>query len=117
MTGSVELRQVAVAAQAAGGAQPLPLAERLDRERGQPVEIEAVGPALGEVGLDPPRELVRAVGREARDHQRPRHQPLRVGRRPRTAERQRIQVEPLTHTRPSPASAPAGRRRLAASVS
>ena len=52
--------------------------------------------ALGEIELDPPRELVGVVGRDAGRDQRARHQPLRI-RKTVVPERQRLAVAALRH--------------------
>src|SRR5438046_3025701 len=67
------------------------VAEALAGEAAQPLEVDGPLAPLGEVDLDPARELVRAVGGNTRRDQRTRHQPLRV-RQVSVAERQRLAV-------------------------
>ena len=76
------------------------VAEHLARQLAQPVDLDRALAALGEVELDPPRQQVGAVGRDAGRDQRARHQPLRV-RQPGVAERQRLAVAALAHARRS----------------
>ena len=64
----VELLQVAEAPQAADRARPGLLAEQVDGELAQPVEVDRELPALRQVGLRAPRELVRPLlGQPDRD--------------------------------------------------
>jgi hypothetical protein len=92
------------AAQTANRPARVRLAEDLDGELGEAVEVEAVGVSLLEIGVGPARELVRARQRQAGGCERPRHQPLRE-RRPLVAtQRQRRQVPPLAHAPASAAS-------------
>ena len=58
--GSVELLQRLQPPEPAHRPAALGLAEHLDGELGEPVEVEPVAPALRQVGVGPPRELVRA---------------------------------------------------------
>ena len=92
----VELLQVRQPTEPVDGALTLRLAEHLAREHVEPLERRRGLPRLGEVELDPPREPVRLVGRDARRDQRPRHQALRV-RQVLVAERQRLGVARLRH--------------------
>ncbi len=88
-------------------AAPLRLAQHLRRELGEPVEVEAVGPALGHVGVGAPRELVRARHGQPGGRERAGHQPLRPGRPVVAAERQRREVAALAHRTASGTSATA----------
>ena len=76
-----------------GRPPPRPSTSRASSRGGRPRSPSA---ALGEVELDPPRELVRALDRDAGRDQRARHQALRV-RQPVVAERQRLAVPALRH--------------------
>ena len=93
----VERVQRGVAAQAAHDVGALLVAEHLARELLDPVEVGGARVALGEVDLDPRRQLVRALDRDAGGDERPRHQALRVGHPARLAERQRLAVPPRAH--------------------
>ena len=55
----------------------------------EPVELDDVARRAREVVADAPRERVRAIGRDADRHQRPRHQAARVRQPVLAAERQR----------------------------
>src|SRR5579884_1922835 len=87
----VELRQPA---QPADGLDALGLAEHLAREHLEPLERDRPLACLGEVELDPARELVGLVGRHPGGDQRARHQALRI-RELGVAERQRVAVARL----------------------
>ena len=73
--------------------------------------VAADSPRLGEVDLDPPREPVRLVGRDAGGDQRPRHQPLRVRQLRRRRAAAARQWRGCDIRRPPPAPARAAPRR------
>src|SRR5439155_13399977 len=106
----VELLQLAEAPEAADRFEALVLAEHLDGELLDMLELDALlAPAL-QTHLDPLRQLVGAAERHPDCHERTRHQPLgiRLVRRP---ERQRLAVARVAHARtPVPTS-----RRIASS--
>ena len=85
----VELAQLLVAAQLPQRLAALDLAEHLDGELLEPVELDDVAAALGEVVADAARERVRAIRRDADGHQRAGHQAARVRQPVLAAERQR----------------------------
>src|SRR5207244_11645195 len=74
----VEVLQLAEAAQAADRARPVRLAEHLDGELLETLELDALLAPVGEVLLDALRQLVGPPGRTPDRNQRPRHQPPRV---------------------------------------
>ena len=83
----VELAERMELPQAPHRAAALRLAEHLGGELAEPVEVEAVGAALREIGVGAAREVVRARHGQPGGRERARHEPLRprAARRPRPA--------------------------------
>ena len=73
----IELLEIRQPSEPPDGPFALLVAEHLACEHVEPLEVAADGP-LGEIDLDPPRELVGAIGRHAGRDQGARHQPLRI---------------------------------------
>src|SRR6266540_2019850 len=84
----VELLELLEAEQLAHRLGAFFLAEHLDRELLEPVEVDHALVALGEVELEPARQHVRPLDRDAGRHERLRHQALRVGQPAFAAERE-----------------------------
>src|SRR5262249_6883716 len=113
----VERLQRRVTPQAIGGAPPLLLAEHLDGELLEALELERRLAAVGEVELDPARDAVGALGGHAGRDQSPRHQPLRVRKAAGLAERERVSVAPFHHAAAAGARARSARSSSGATTS
>jgi hypothetical protein len=100
----VQALQVRQPPQAPHGALALFVGEHLACEHVQTFDLERPLAALGEVELDPARQLVRRVRRDADRDQSARHHPLRIGE-VRVAERKRLAVTSLGHVLRTGASA------------
>ena len=92
----IELLELTEAAEPPHRLRALLLAQHLDRELLDTLELDALLSALGQILVDPLRELVGPPERDADGDQRPRHQPFRV-RVFRRAERQRLRVAWMVH--------------------
>ena len=80
------------------------LADHVDRELREPVEVEGACAARGHVGVGARRQLVGARGPHAGGRQRAGHEPLRPRRVVLAAERQRGEVTALAHAATASAS-------------
>jgi hypothetical protein len=98
----VELVEIAVAAQALHRACTVLAPELLQRDLLEPLDRGRRAASRGEVGLDRDRELVGAVGGEARGDQGARHQALRERQPVLAAERQGLAVAAVTHCEQAP---------------
>src|SRR5207247_7838682 len=74
----IELLKLAQAAEPPDRLRALLLAQHLDRELLDTIELDGLLPAVDQILVDPLRELVGPTERAANRDQRPRHQPLRV---------------------------------------
>src|SRR5262249_7725062 len=96
----VELTELLEAAQTLDRLASLLLAEHVDRERLEPLDLDAVLPALAQLVVDAARQRIGAVPGHPGGHERARHQPARV-REPElvAAERERHDPARLVHAR------------------
>src|SRR5581483_3937819 len=96
----VELPELLVAAEALDRLAPLLLAEHLDGERLEALQLDLAASPLEQLVPDPARERVRTVACDSGGHQRARHQPARVGKPELSpAERERHDPPRLVHAR------------------
>src|SRR3954447_22297366 len=96
----VDLAELLIAAQTLDRLASLLLAEHLDRERLEPLELDAALAAFAQLVVDAVRQRIGTVAGDPGGHERARHQPTRV-RQPKLVAAQRQGVDParLVHAR------------------
>src|SRR6266542_315824 len=112
----VELLQLLVAPEPPDRIAALLLAEHLDRELLEALELDPLSPARQQIRVEPPGKLVRTHRPDADGDQRACHQPLRerlIG----AAERQRLEAARLLHAGTGSCIAASARASISASRS